>query len=307
MNSKIGLLGVVAVLQVVLIFVLSMKPGSSTNENETLLTLQSEDVTALLVSDGANEVEVIRTTNGWQVAGVQADADKMTSTLEKLASVAVTWPVASSSASAQRFEVDEDSFQRRLRVMAGENQLAELFLGTSPGYQQVHARRSDSDDIYSVGLSNYELGVNTDDWLDKALLAASGTPNSITLNFLSADEPRQETLLRGEEGWLLNGMPADQNAAGTYANRFTTLRVLGLADDTEAQTMLAEVVVTQGDASTTFSIAKVVDQDEYVISGESGSKYRLATYVAEQLLMTDADFAVKAELTEPAGEELGET
>ena len=302
MNSKIGLLGVVAVLQVVLIFVLSMKPGSSTNENETLLTLQSEDVTALLVSDGANEVEVIQTTNGWQVAGVQADADKMTSTLEKLASVAVTWPVASSSASAQRFEVDEDSFQRRLRVMAGENQLAELFLGTSPGYQQVHARRSDSDDIYSVGLSNYELGVNTDDWLDKALLAASGTPNSITLNFLSADEPRQETLLRGEEGWLHNGMPADQDAAGTYANRFTTLRVLGLAGDTEAQTMLAEVVVTQGDASTTFSIAKVADQDEYVISGESGGKYRLATYVAEQLLMTDADFAVKAELMEPAGE-----
>lgn len=307
MNSKIGLLGVIAVLQGVLIFVLSMNPGASVNDNETLLNLQPEDVTALVVGDGGSEVEVIRSVSGWQVAGVQADADKVASTLAKLADVAVTWPVASSSASAQRFEVDEDNFQRRLRLMSGENPLAELYLGTSPGYQQVHARRSDSDEIYSVGLSNYELGVNTDDWLDKALLAAVGTPNSITLNLVAADESRQEILLLSEEGWLHNGMPADQDAARTYANRFTTLRVLGLAGDTDAETTLAELVVTHEDGSTTYSIAKAAEQDEYVISGESGGKYRLAAYIAEQLLMTDADFAVKTEPTDPAGEDVGDT
>ena len=293
MNSKIGLLGVVAILQLLLIVVLTLAPTSSTSDSENLLNLQSEDVTSFVISDGANEVEITKNADGWRVAGVAADVDKVTNTLEKLADVVATWPVATSSASAERFEVGYDNFQRRLRLMNGDAQLAELYLGTSPGYQRVHARRSDGDDVYSVELSNYELAVNTDGWVDKGLLAVSATPSSIRVDFVSEDEPRQELLVRNEEGWIHNGAAADQDAARTYANRYTTLRVLGIASDNGEETAVADVTLIDGKTTIKFSIAKVTEQDDYVISSHSGGKYRLSTYIAEQLLMTDADFSVK--------------
>jgi hypothetical protein len=307
MNSKIGLLGVVAVLQLLLIIVLTLAPTSSTSDGENLLSLQPEDVTSFVISDGTTEVEVTKKTDGWQVAGVSADADKVTNTLDKLAQVAATWPVATSSASAERFEVGDENFQRRLRLMGGDVQLVELYLGTSPGYQRVHARRSDSDDVYSVELSNYELAVNTDGWVDKGLLAATGTPSSITVDFVSEDEPRQEVLVRSEEGWIHNGGAADQDAARTYANRYTTLRVLGLASDSGEETAVAVVTLIDGETSIKLSIGKVAEQEDYVITPQSGGKYRLATYIAEQLLMTDADFSVKEEFTEPAVEGVGDS
>jgi hypothetical protein len=307
MNSKIGLLGVVALVQILLIIVLTLVPTSSTNEDEHLLSLQPEDVTSFVISDGTNELEVSKKAEGWQVAGVPADIDKVTNTLEKLAQVAATWPVATSSASAERFEVGDENFQRRLRLMSGDDQLVELYLGTSPGYQRVHARRSDSDDVYSVELSNYELAVNTDGWVDKGLLATPGTPSSITVDFVSEDKPRQEILVRGEEGWIHNGGAADQDAARTYANRYTTLRVLGLASDSGEETAVALVTLIDGETSIKLSIGKLAEQEDYVISPQSGGKYRLATYIAEQLLMTDADFSVKEEFTEPAVEGVGDS
>jgi len=66
--------------------------------------------------------------------------------------------------------------------------LAEFYLGTSPGYQRVHARAVDSDDVFSVELSNYELGVKVDSWMDKTLLATEEEPSEVRVSVAGTDQ-----------------------------------------------------------------------------------------------------------------------
>jgi len=190
-------------------------------------------------------------------------------------------------------EVGADNFQRRVRVYAGDEVLAELFLGTSPGYQRVHARAADNDDIFSVALSNYELGVNSDVWVDKGVLASDMAPTAITVEHLGSETAGTDTLSYTDEGWLFNGVAADQDAAQAYANRFTTLRTLGVANSVDgipAPTSLARLTISQDGGEQVLVVSRVDDTDDYQIAERASVSYRLATYIAEQLLMTDAEF-----------------
>ena len=62
----------------------------------------------------------------------------------------------------------EDSYQRRVQVLTGDETLADVYLGTSPGYRRVHARRADADDVYSIEFSNFEAGTDVSSWLKKS-------------------------------------------------------------------------------------------------------------------------------------------
>lgn len=298
MNNKLGLLSALLVFQLILVAVALMAPLDDDEAPGQLLDFNVAAVDRLTLSDGAALVEVSRSGGAWQVAGVPADTDKVTDTLNKLASIDAPWPVATSSSSAARFEVGEDNYQRHVRLYAAGETVADFYLGTSPGYQQVHMRRADSDEVFSVALSNYEIGVDADGWVDKAVFAMTAVPKRIELTLT---DTTVETLENSDEGWLYNGVAADQDAAATYANRFTTLQVLGLADavagsEQDAVAQLAELgrlVVANADEQQTLVISRQGEEDNYFLATPgSAVTYRLATYVAEQLLMADADFAV---------------
>lgn len=299
MNTKLGLLGAALVLQLILVVFALFVPLAGGDDPAALVEIQPDRVTALVIRDGDNEVEVRKADETWQVAGVRADADKITNTIDKLAKLEAPWPVATTASSAERFEVSADNYQRLVRLMSGDETVAELYLGTSPSYQQVHARAAASDDIYSVALSNYELGADVDTWLDKGVMATASAPRGITVDFVADDDdgdssaPRQERLQQTDEGWLYNDSAADQDTARTYANRFTTLRVLGLADAEVEASPVARIELLDGDESRQFTLSQA-GEDDYLIAEQGGAaRYRLATYVAEQLLMRDAEFAVQ--------------
>jgi len=59
--------------------------------------------------------------------------------IDKLEGAEAAWPVATSESSAERFEVSDAKFQRRIRFFADDAVVTELFLGTSPGFRRVHA------------------------------------------------------------------------------------------------------------------------------------------------------------------------
>ncbi len=297
MNSRINLLIGLALAQLVIIGVFWLREGGDPTAAQTLVSFSAEAVATLAVDDGDTTVEIKRAENGWQVAGVAADTDKVDSMLAKLAALDAPWPVASTADSVERFEVADGNYQRRVRLLADGTSLAEFYLGTSPGYQRVHARAAGSDDVYSVQLSNFELSVDTDGWLDKGVLAVAEAPVKVVAE-LGGD--RTEVLEKGDEGWLYNNAAADADAAQTYANRFTTLNVLGLAADAAAAEALATIEVGAGAQARTYRIARLPaataeDEGDYVINvAEQPQWYRLAAYVAEQLLMTDAEFAAAA-------------
>ncbi len=307
MNSKITLLAVLALAQTLIVLVFLFSDGEDSSSDDVWLTLNKEEVDALRFSDGESTVDLVRGESGWQIGKLPADGDKVDSILAKLTAINEPWPVATSADAAARFELEDDNFQREVVVSSDGSELARLLFGTSPGYQKVHARRSDSEEIYSVGLSNYELPVNVDGWLDKALLALSEVPTKIEF------APQQEGAVAAveqleltDEGWLYNGGAANQDNAATYAQRFKTLRVLGPAGDAADSATVQGVVTLNGDTAGQLTISRLPDEGDYLIARDEVGVFRLATYVAEQLLMTDVDFTPDPESSalETIGEQL---
>ena len=329
MNSRISLLSLLAVVQLLIIAGFWFSGSDEVDSQGALLAVDGSVVTGIRIDDGDNSVQLRNTDGEWLADGVPADQDKVEKILARLTDLAAPWPVASTSASAKRFEVGDEGYQRRIQLDQGEETLALLYLGTSPGYQKVHARRGGSDEVYSVSLSNYELGADVDAWLDKNILAMPAAPTLVRATFSDTEAPaseaeaaadpasagatsaRVETLQKGAEGWLYNEAAADQEAAQTYANRYQNLTVLGLAEDAGPAQPLASIDATTQDATRTYTISRLPakadgTEGDYVISrADLQNTYRLATYVAEQLLMTDVTFAA-AVIEEPAGETEGQ-
>ena len=71
----------------------------------------------------------------------------MDSVVERFARAAGSWPVANTASTRERFEVTEENHQRHIVAKAGDDTVADIYLGTSPGYRKTHARRTGEDEI----------------------------------------------------------------------------------------------------------------------------------------------------------------
>ncbi len=309
MNTRLGLLFGLVIVQIVLIAGFWFGGGSQDTSESVLLDIDPQTITKIKISDSETNTLLRRDEQGWvvQYAGAgeeedttsPADADKIATIIDKLAGLSSPWPVATSSASSTRFEVAEENFQRRVELYVAGDLAGDLYLGTSPGFQKVHARRGLENNVYSVALSNYELAADPDSWLDKRLLAVQQSPETISVHFRD-ETTRRENLSKSDEGWLINGDAANQETVTTYVNRYTTLRVLGRAEKTaiENSNIIAEIETNSAGEVQRLSIFKNTEDEEgdYLVKLDSAPEYyRLATYVAEQLLMQDVDFAAASE------------
>lgn len=318
MNNRIQLLLIIAAVQLLIVGFFLIADGQDSDAQGPWISIDREAVASIEIADADESVVLNAGDDGWKVDGLPADEDKITNVLDKLVELEAPWPVATSSDAIERFEVGDDNFQRQVVVSDGDSPPLDLYLGTSPGYQRVHARKASESDVFSVALSNYELPTNTDGWLDKALLTVSGDPMRIAAKVADSET----VLVKGDEGWLVNGSAADQDAATTYANRFKTMRVLGIYGGDKA--LVSQGVIRIGEpaeleleilreAAAEETIEdlreKEVEEEteeeaaeqegEYVVRSPAFDRtFRLSTYIAEQLLMTDVDFTAAQETPE---------
>ena len=226
MNTKIGLLGGLLAAQALVVVALLLSSGMGGGGTAAgLLPFQPAEAARFSIATADEEVVLVRDDEGWQLdGGLPADDGKVGEVLEKLAKATAAWPVATSAATAERFEVTEENFQRRLVIEGEDGETARLYLGTSPGYRRVHARAEGADEVYSIDFSNYEAPTDSGQWLDKTLLRPQGE-----LVALRRDDGW--SLERGEDAgeWLVDGTAADQDAADGLVGRFEDLSVLGVA------------------------------------------------------------------------------
>ena len=306
MSGRIGLLGGLLAAQVVIIAGLLLASGVGSDASAPhLLSFDPANVTKLSVSGEGETVGMARDGDIWRLQGgtpngapegLPADGGKISEVLDKLAGLDAPWPVATSDDSAERFEVTEGNHQRRLVVEDADGPVADLLLGTSPGYRRVHARVSGESEVYSIDFSNYEAPTDADQWLDKALLAAQGEVSSVVLE----DAWR---LVRQDGEWQIDGAPADAEAAGDLVRRFTGLRVLGTSDgeadadgDADAAGEPAGVfVVTDEDGEHRLTLFHEAEEDDYsLMSDRVAGRFEVATYIAEQMLADPADLQADA-------------
>jgi hypothetical protein len=265
------------------------------------------EVDRITVTSGERDVvTLVKAKSGWQLpdhGGLPADPDKLTTLLDKLGDAYASWPVATSASSAKRFEVGEDNFQRRIEVSADDENLVDLYTGTSPGFRKVHARRADDDDIYAITFANYEAPALADEWLDKTLLQVEGEISAI-----SGNDWRLE---KDDAGWqlaaLAEGEATDLERSAEIANKLDGLRVTGVETNTawlaDAQPRIV-LTVTTDEGDVTFEWFRAGEEGDFVVK-RSGfdMPFTVAEYNAESLVVTRADLVSAEVVAEAAPEE----
>ncbi len=308
MNERTNLLGGLLAAQLVIIAGLLLASGVGSDAGASqLLAFDPASVTKLSISGEEKTAVVVRDGDIWRLEGgapngLPADGGKVSELLDKLADLEAPWPVATSDDGAERFEVTDDNHQRRLVIEDADGPMADLLLGTSPGYRRVHARLSGDSEVYSIDFSNYEAPTDVGQWLDKALLAAKGEVSSVVL---------QDAwhLARQDGEWQVDGAPADGTAAEDLVRRFTSLRVLGISEgaddldgDADAVGEPAGVfVVTDEDGDHRLTLFHEAEEDDYgMTSDRVAGRFEVATYIAEQMLADPADLQAEDQADEDA-------
>ena len=299
MNSRLSMLLIVAGVQLLIIgSLLLASTTDSSDEDDLFLSFESDLIDRVSLDDGDGpEISLAKSDDGWKLgSGMPADDEKMVGVLSKLQELKRPWPVATTSATQDRFEVSDEKYQRRVQLYASDDLKADFYLGTSPGYRRVHAREVDGDDIFSIDFSNYEIPTTVNDWLDKTLLGASGEVTEVA-------REGAWRLNKGEEGWLLDDVAADQNAADGLTGRFENLRIMGVLADPEDSATSTEGVehrgtflVSDADGQQRVEIFHRTEEDDYLIRGDRVvGTFTLATYIAEQIVIESEELLPEPE------------
>ncbi|MCZ6619269.1 MAG: DUF4340 domain-containing protein [Gammaproteobacteria bacterium] len=299
MNSRLSMLLIVAGVQLLIVAGLLLASTSdSSGEADLFLSFDSDLIDRVMLDDGDGlELSLEKSDDGWSLDGrVPVDEEKMAEVLSKLQNLKRPWPVATTSATQDRFEVSDEKHQRHVQLYANDELVADFFLGTSPGYRRVHAREVGADDIFSIDFSNYEIPLSVDGWLDKTLLGARGEVTEVA-------REGAWRINKGEEGWLLDDAAADQDAADRLAGRFAELRVMGVLDDADGTATTAEGVEHRGtyrindaDGEQRIDVFYRSEEDDYLVrSDRVVGIFTLASYLAEQIVIESGDLLPETE------------
>ena len=269
MQDRRLLLSGVLVLQLALALGLYWQQQGAANGSpgEPLLAVTSAQLDRIQLQDGAHNAELVREQAGWNLSGsnLPADGSKVDTALERLADIQLGWPLARTDASHERFEVADDSFQRRLLLFAGDRPAGEIYLGTSPGFRKVHLRRAGEDAVYAAELNTYDLPADPDQWLDKTLLSVPAAARI---------EGPDYTLVKADAGWQLLPSPAgpekvESSAVDALADAVTGLRVQGVAEPGMPGSPDPETEAATGPVSIEITGTDTAHRLEFVHSGES--------------------------------------
>jgi hypothetical protein len=176
MEKTIRILAIVLAAQLLLAVGMSLTGPNlaAAHPNTPLFTLGDQTVDHLTIEgpDGARVV-LAKQDKGWVLpgnGGYPADRTQVDSLLGRLEGLQRGLPVATTPGALKRFKVSDKNFERRVLLAHGDDTLATLYLGSSPGMHHVHARTGKDDAVYDVDFAVYEAPDKASDWEDKAIL-----------------------------------------------------------------------------------------------------------------------------------------
>lgn len=307
-------LGALLGIQVVVVGVMLAARSGGIEEPEPFLEFDATSVDSLTVSNSEGSVSLSKVDGNWQLPnGVPAAGFKVDSVLEKLGSAAGSWPVANTESTRERFEVTQANHQRHLVARAGDDTVADIYLGTSPGYRKTHALRAGEDEIYAIGFSNYEAGVKAADWLERSLLRPKGEVVALRrLPGVPAAAPASEDDAEADvdagpvagfelsreggsdeepDAWVSgDGSVVDQGKVETFVGRFKGLSVTGVHEAALPESATMTFVLADDEGDQTLSIFSLDDGEKYVAASDRvPGAYELSKYIAEQMDKPFAD------------------
>ncbi len=242
------------------------------------LTFSPDAVHSLQLTNGDGKSVVIeKNKDGWIIPAhfsAPADQSKVKVLLDKLAGMKQGFVVATTEDAAKRFKVDSKSFEKHVVLQDGDKTLADFYVGTSPAFRQVHARRAENDQIVTIPLSSFELESSADKWLDTSLATIKDTD----LIGLTVGDIK---LTKEKDGWQLEGLKEGEKINKEEVNVLLT-KVRGLAiqdvlDPTKFSALFAQPAfrfstVRKGGKKVEYLFAKGQD-DFYVLKMSDQNLY----------------------------------
>jgi hypothetical protein len=227
-----GLLSVQIVLAVTLN--ISSRDYNAFEATEKILTFQVATIDQISIEDGESKLVLAKQDDAWvlpEEERLPVAETKVDALLKKLSELQKGLPVATSEGALRRFKVAADQFERKLILSAGDQQVAQLLVGSSAGFRKAHVRPIGEAVVYSVEFNTWDVGLDSGDWMDKSILQLDGDQVS------RIDMP-EYSISREDGGLTLAGLigeeKTDRDAAESLFEKLVTLRVDGLADSEEA-------------------------------------------------------------------------
>ena len=179
MDIKIRNLGILLVVQLLLAVMLSSSGPNLAAMRPDIPLLDfamdfTKEVDHLLIEGGEGKsVALHKQGEDWILPdhfNFSASTSKVDAMLARLKGLEYGMPVATTVGALKRFKVSADLFERRITLKKGDEELAQVLLGTSPGVRRVHARVEDDEAVYSVDFAVHEVPVQVAEWEEKNIL-----------------------------------------------------------------------------------------------------------------------------------------
>ena len=246
----------------------------------SFLGLAPDAVTAIDITGPEKDRIVLQKSSaGWILPdsfNAPVNPEQIRALLERLAALKQGFAVATTAEAAKRFKVADDLFQRHVLVKEGDRLAADFYIGTSPGFRQIHARKAGSENVVAVELSTFELETGADQWLDKNMF-------KIKEEDIEAISFAEFTLQKKDNGWQLEGLSegqaTDVKAAGDLVTKVSGLTVATVLKPQEAVPLFAGAPALQftvkrkGGGAAEFKLAKAAEGDSYVLKQSERDLY----------------------------------
>lgn len=299
MNQRI-LIGILA-LQVILVAAAFLNRLREPEVPEVFLDVQFDTVTSISISSDDDTVDLNKVDGQWFLEdGKPADGDKVDRVFTDFTTVKGGWPVATSISSATRFEVADDAFQKHVVLSSEDDVVADVYVGTSPGYRNVHARVAGSSSVYSIPFSSYELSTSVAGWMDKKLLAAEGHLTKLARSGAF-------TLTKSDEVWVAEpGVELDAEEVDKFVGRFTDLSVYDISDADIAEIDPIDFNLTDASGEYSLQLFHDEDNDDWIASSSKvHGTFSISSYIAKQMTVALEELAIEPDDDVEPGE--GET
>jgi len=287
-----------AQLGLALLLALSAGDFGATQAGRPLLSFEADEIQRIRIRALAQEpVMLQRRDQDWLLPDyyeVPASKAKVQEFLAQLAGLEKRLPLATSTAAQQRFKVADDAFERVIELYGdGDEPVAKLYLGDSPGFRRVYARAGDEDTVFELAYGVHQASAKPDDWADRNLLR-------LPEDELTRVELPDVTLARVEDAWQVAD-PAEGEQSNDQEIRSALQRLSGLGflsiqgtEPPTGQPVLELTVERKSDEPVSYQIyAGTDDADPQLRSSAHPWTFSIAKYLLEDLKELTRDKLVK--------------
>ena len=264
MNKTNKILLSVLALQIILTGAIFYGEHSSASKPTplALLGVDQSQIDHIIIDDGKGKKAILaKVNNQWQLPDyhkLPADQNTVKKALQALADIHNSWPVTTTSSSRERFKVGDDNYLIRISLAEGDKKLKDIYLGTSPGFRQIHVRKQGQDGVYNVKLDSYDYSATDKYWLDHGLLQPTGSIASI--------EGPDYSLIKQGDNWQSNDKKNDKVDNKEVDKLIGALTALNVDDVVEKKPQTANYVLTVNAADKSFDYHFYAQDKNYLVT-----------------------------------------